>query len=78
MPLIDWEGKSCTLKLFPGLGGYPLYIKIPISTVLICIILKIYKYMYIKDTWQLYQVLQHKGNIMTVPSFNCDTLKILK
>lgn len=34
--------------------------------------------MYIKDTWQLYQVLQHKGNRMTVPSFNCDTLKILK
>lgn len=32
--------------------------------------------MYIKDTWQLYQVLQHKGNRMTVPSFN--TLKILK
>lgn len=28
--------------------------------------------------YQLYQVLQHKGNTMTVPSFNCDTLKILK
>lgn len=28
--------------------------------------------------YQLYQVLQHKGYKMTVPSFNCDTLKILK
>lgn len=40
---LNWLGRKVmyTQVIFPGLGGYPLYIKIPISTVLICIILKI-------------------------------------
>lgn len=49
MFLIDWEGKLCIFKLFFGLGGYLFYIKIFILIDLICIILIIYEYMYIKD-----------------------------
>lgn len=63
--VIPWFGRIPTLYQNTHINCFNLY---HFNN----IVIHVYK------RYQLYQVLQHKGYKMTVPSFNCDTLKILK